>query len=257
MGVKTKAFGPPAWIVFEGIASMIDTCLSSDHFENKDKMRRLALEFFTLLGFVVPCIYCRISYQMFTDPVTCDSDMSIHRLLMLMNGAQRYVYNLHNCVNNKLKKQELERHWRSADLDEIQRRWSAYTPTFSDVLERARQRSVVTQEWWLSLITLLSYVMCDYRAEECQYIYRFFIVLGELFSLVPGPRLTVISKHYIDAIKRTSKLWDANMDLSTRFDIVWSIRKYVFTSQQWSGGPTRRDLESECKAQIVGCATAP
>lgn len=254
MGVKTKAFGPPAWIVFEGVASLIDTCLAYNHFEHKDKMRKLAIEFFTLVGFIVPCIYCRISYQMFTDPVTCDAEMSIHRLLMLRNGAQRYVYNLHNCVNNKLKKQEQERVWRSTELQAIEQRWAAYIPSFEAMVDRATARSIVTEEWWTAAIEFLAYVMCDYRPEECRYIYRFFIVLGEIMALVPGPRLTVISKHYIDALKRTCQLWDVNMDVSARFDIVWTIRKYVFNSMSWPiATVTRKQFESQCTAQIVGC----
>lgn len=251
MGIKTTAFGPPTWIVLEGLAEMYDKCMTLE-MPDKILLKKHIREFFYLFGFVLPCIYCRISYQMFTNPETCDADVSIDRMLLLKDGAKRLVYNLHNCVNKKLRQQELEKVWRSTDKKQIEKRWDTYIPTYEEAVKK-RFVSIKTKQFWIAMIQFMAYVMCDYRAEDCQHIYRMFILLGEILNLIPNQAIAELNRSYIVSLKKTAHLWEPHMDISTRFDIVWSIKKHIFTTCNWSSPFQRQQFERECRKHIVGC----
>jgi hypothetical protein len=90
MGVRTKVFGPYAWLVFEGVARFYDDYMAHE----TDpilcaEMTSYLKEFFFLIGFVLPCVYCRISYQGFTDPSDPDNHTTdMYKMLLLKDGLQ-------------------------------------------------------------------------------------------------------------------------------------------------------------------------
>jgi len=92
-GLITKIWGPPAWDLFHAIQFGYPINPTP---EQKDDY----LNYFRFLGKVLPCIFCRNSYQEFIGsdgdcPLTIDVMKSRETLT-------RWGYSLHNRVNKKL-----------------------------------------------------------------------------------------------------------------------------------------------------------
>ena len=96
MGVKTKIFGPKAWLFLEGIACFIDDYIQH---EEDDKlvceMRDMARELFFLFSFVLCCVFCRISYREFTYAIhPSNKGLDINRMVMQTDGVKKLVLSL-------------------------------------------------------------------------------------------------------------------------------------------------------------------
>lgn len=87
--MNTKKWGPHAWTFLHCIA-----------YNYKKKDRTLYRNFFILLGEMLPCKYCRISYQYFIK------EKPINKYLNVSDGVFRWLYEIHNLVNNKLRCQK-------------------------------------------------------------------------------------------------------------------------------------------------------
>lgn len=94
---SVKHFGPPLWESLFHIAVGYD--VNTEPTQIKDRHYKI---FFSSLGHVLGCKYCRISYQKFFK------QLNIERYLGQKRGLLRFVYDLKNMVNEKLWKQEHE-----------------------------------------------------------------------------------------------------------------------------------------------------
>lgn len=254
MGVRTKKWGPPSWLVFEGLARFYDDYMirEKDHLL-RCEMTTMVRELFFLVGFVVPCVYCRISYQGFTDPEHPEPTTDIHKFLALKNGAKRLVYNLHNRVSKKLRDQEREKYAaQPTKLSEINRKWKNHQPTYEEALKQ-KFPSVSSFRFWNAVMVFLGYIMCDFRTDEAVFIYNFFWGLGKVLSRAHQPALRRLAAIYAQGLEETLPLWNHIMPLSKRLDIVWIIQKRVFRSQGWKFKHTRYSFEKTCQEAIVGC----
>ena len=91
-GLMTKIWGPHMWIALQSVAFGYPVNPTSDQ---KEQYKI----FFKYLGFVLPCIYCRQSYQFFiTDGQTKLDD----NIFESRDTLTKWVYNIHNRVNHKL-----------------------------------------------------------------------------------------------------------------------------------------------------------
>jgi hypothetical protein len=254
MGVRTKVWGKMAWIVFEGMGRFYDEYIEEEDDETKrGEMREMMIEFMFLIGFVLPCVYCRISYQEFTDPSKPESSgTDIHRMLSLKNGGKQLIYNLHNRVNKKLRDQEREKASSPSEIEKVNQKWREYAPSFEDALKH-RFPSVSSKRFWNSLVIFFALIMCDFRPDESCYIYRFFLVIARMLTRAHDKSHEQMAKVYMFALTESLPLWKRDMTLTERIDIVWIIKKYVFSVHEWTFDRTRKSFEDKCKESIVGC----
>jgi len=255
MGVITRVFGPRAWLVLEGVARFFDDYMAHESDELlRAEMTSFMKEFFFLTGFVLPCIYCRISYQEFTDPSDPDNhNTDLYHMLMLKDGAKKLVYNLHNRVSRKLRDQEREKFQDDfKKLEEVNAEWKQKHISFDEAI-KTRFPSVVSRRFWNAMVVFLALIMCDFRSEESCYIFRFYWVIGKMLDRAHRPPEVKFARVYACALEQTLPIWKYDMPLSTRMDIVWTIKKYVFSVRDWPFNHTRHSFEEKCKTAIVGC----
>lgn len=229
MGVQTKKFGRFAWIVLETLACAYDEC-----FENKiPSIRAMRCDFaclLYLLGFLLPCVYCRVSYREFTNKGNPDTD--IDRMLKL-GKARLLVYNLHEMVNEKLYQQAVY------ENKPVVRTRIAF--------EDVPLRSIDSFCFWESLLVFLGYVMCDYREEWKSYMCDFLTHLDHMIQ-VASP-----NKPFHKSVTSMEKEWTT---LESRLRDVWDLMAPVAKSRKWKFAVTWSGYKKICVSGIVAkCGT--
>ncbi len=94
-GMMTKVWGPPGWLFLHSIAFGYPYAINptnQDHAYKQDHYKT----FFNMIGYVLPCKYCRQSYIEFIR------EMPIDNYLDSRENLCRWLYIIHNKVNNKL-----------------------------------------------------------------------------------------------------------------------------------------------------------
>ena len=92
MGMLTKIWGPGAWILFHCIA------FNYPLQPTKEQKQQYKI-FFKYIGYVLPCKYCRDSYQKFIKEPGTKLNYSV---LKNRDTLSRWAYRIHNKVNKKL-----------------------------------------------------------------------------------------------------------------------------------------------------------
>jgi hypothetical protein len=247
MGVKTKVFGKYAWLMFEGFGRIYDEYMAIEtDVRLRQEMASMTKELFFLIGFILPCVYCRISYRGFIS-----TEINIDEMLLLKNGGKKLVYRLHNRVTKKLWDQDLEKYAGNDEkLQEIHEKWTKYSITYEEAL-RTKYPAFDSYRFWNATIVFLALIMCDYREEDSCHIYRFFWVIGRILCRIQSPH--PLSLAYAEGLAKTLPLWKSNPTLSDRIDIVWVLKNHVFDVYKWQFSRTRKTFEDICKTAIVGC----
>ena len=96
-GLMTKIWGPPGWLFLHCVTMGYPYEINkSDPKHLLEKMKQK--KFFESLGNVLPCVYCRESYNNFIkkQPLTDD-------ILNSREKLAKWFYDIHNLVNKKLK----------------------------------------------------------------------------------------------------------------------------------------------------------
>ena len=93
-GLITSIWGPPTWESFHSITFGYPITPI-------DKQKKDYMEYFRLLGKVLPCIYCRQSYDKFITDVNQDTLLSIDKMES-RETLTRWGLALHDAVNKKL-----------------------------------------------------------------------------------------------------------------------------------------------------------
>lgn len=88
-------WGPALWRVLSSFAAGLKDALGEKQLPDE------AVTLFSVMGGVLPCTYCRASYQEFTRQLLHSSNLSA----LLCADLPRFVYDLHNKVNDKLDAQ--------------------------------------------------------------------------------------------------------------------------------------------------------
>lgn len=102
-GIKTAFWGPHAWaFLFSMIAGAYPVRVDS---RNKDhiKIVKSMQNILNALRYTLPCSYCRTSYGRFIKELPMTNYAGSRREMM------KWLYQLHDKVNQKLMKQERER----------------------------------------------------------------------------------------------------------------------------------------------------
>lgn len=90
-GMMTKIWGPPMWIALHTISFGYPESPTR-------KQKKDYLNLFTVIGQCLPCKYCRESYEKFIQ----EDDTDLKKSLDNRNSLTRWLYRIHNKVNNKL-----------------------------------------------------------------------------------------------------------------------------------------------------------
>ncbi len=252
MGVKTRIWGPYAWTVFETIAVVVDYVLKYSRSKKiKQKAKKLFLKFVVLIGYILPCIHCRRSFKKFTNVKKPKVD--IERFMTLQDGAKQIIYALHNRVNLKLKTQEIEKYKHDKrKLKDVLLKWDNHYITFEDAL-RLRFKSADHKHFWHSLVAFEGLIMCDFRSEDAEAIFQFFVIVSEILNLSSQSKVKKINNIYKHALVLTSEKWRNDMSFNDRMNIVWGIYKLVFGYNNWKLDHTFDTFRQRCKSSIVGC----
>ncbi len=94
--MNTTAFGPPGWRFMFFVAFGYDLNETPKNIKNIHYKK-----FFKSIGNVLCCKYCRASYSIFYDKLNIND-----YFLLPEYGLVKFVYDLKELVNNKLRKQE-------------------------------------------------------------------------------------------------------------------------------------------------------
>ena len=91
-GFQTRVFGPAGWLFMHSIAQNYP-------WKPTDEQKQNYLMFFTSVGNVLPCRYCRESYQDFIKDPDTALNMSVMKSRLTLT---KWLYDIHNKVNKKL-----------------------------------------------------------------------------------------------------------------------------------------------------------
>jgi hypothetical protein len=126
-GLMTRLWGPSGWLFLHcvtfGYPYKIDPT-KPEHLEKQNDYYR----FFYYLGKVLPCKYCRNSYMEF---FTQNSPM---KHLGNRRDLAKWLYDVHNLVNDKLGVPECER----PSFEEIEERYQSFRAACKPISEKER-----------------------------------------------------------------------------------------------------------------------
>ena len=109
-GMLVKTWGPPGWVFLHCIAQNYPQ-------EPTEEQKRNYLSFFKSVGDVLPCRYCRESYQQYIkEPSTRLS----HNVMKSRQTLSRWLYDIHNKVNKKLSVTN------APSFDEVTRKYESF-----------------------------------------------------------------------------------------------------------------------------------
>ena len=106
-GLIAKIWGPPGWLFLHcitmGYPEYIENNPRKKNYHEHQERKLSTKEFFILIGDVLPCGACRISYKEFIEEHPIDDHLNSREDL------SRWFYDIHNLVNNKLDVPKKER----------------------------------------------------------------------------------------------------------------------------------------------------
>ena len=119
--MDTRFWGPPAWVMLHTIAQGF----------NKDNESAFKT-FYSNLRNVLPCIYCRNSFSEFLEkcPIRTGSRREFNK----------WLYAIHNLVNDKLRKQGLVQ-WNNPSFADVDARYRAMYSAVYDHLNTCKSKS--------------------------------------------------------------------------------------------------------------------
>lgn len=172
--MQTAKWGPPGW----NFLHCLPLC-SSDQWSPEEK--RQWIDFFDLLRLILPCKYCRASYQKFIadDPLQASLD-SGSAAGHCQVGMARWLWTLHNKVNLKLDKQQC-------------------AEFFSKCCQLNQRPDVWEDNFWKFVLTIVwNYKPEDWRTDAYR---RFFGIIPTVLARTPlGQRLNqCLNKHRLSS----------------------------------------------------------
>jgi len=99
-GLSTKHWGAPAWYFLFSCVMGYPPKIDATNENIKEQFKIM----FTSLGYTMPCIHCRNSYNQFL------SELPIDQFLVGRIELMRWLYTIRDKVNNKLIKQEHDKY---------------------------------------------------------------------------------------------------------------------------------------------------
>lgn len=128
-GMMTKIWGPPGWFFLHVITFGYPDEIN---LENKDRIIHYA-NFFNSLGHVLPCKYCRNSYNEYIKEYPVESFLESREALT------RWLYIIHNKVNDKLGIPECDR----PSFEEVKSKYEQYRAKCKQTSDKERDERLI------------------------------------------------------------------------------------------------------------------
>ena len=114
-GMMTRVWGPPGWLFLHSVT--FGYPVKINQWDYKDNLKRMEYRnFFKNLGKILPCRYCRESYDKFYQ------EEPIDKFLDSRKSLTKWFYNIHNKVNNKLGVPKCD----IPSFEEIEKQYESY-----------------------------------------------------------------------------------------------------------------------------------
>ena len=223
--MDTRFWGPPAWILLHTLAYHYNPNLKLEY--------RL---FFDNLKYVLPCIYCRASFIEYTERLPIDTYLDNRDDLF------KWLYEIHNMVNDKLRSQGLV-NWENPSLEEITQIYSQISIDLN--LCKTRDKSIMG---W-NFLYCVAFVYPENGkdiAQTNQYhgYLTFFNILGKI---LPG-NYKLLYNEYL-----------SNNQIIIALDSRQSLKKWVYTLERFMNAyfkihcDTFVDIEDLIESYRAGC----
>lgn len=128
-GIMTKVWGPPGWFFLHAVTFGYPYEINS---ENIDRVRHYA-NFFNSLGHVLPCKYCRNSYNEYL------SELPVENFLKSRKDLTLWLYLIHNKVNDKLGVAECDR----PSFEEVENKYEQYRASCKQTTDKERSDRLI------------------------------------------------------------------------------------------------------------------
>ena len=99
--MDTKFWGPPGWVFLHTFTFNYPWKIDHKKPEHRER-KKYTKQLFENLQFTLPCKHCRASFKQFLKELPIEPHLRSRRALT------RWFYDMHNKVNAKLRKQEME-----------------------------------------------------------------------------------------------------------------------------------------------------
>ena len=126
-GMMTKVWGPAGWLFLHCITFGYPYKINPNKTEDIEKMKKYK-DFFTLVGDVLPCKYCRESYKDFLKENPIEQHMRTRK------EFTKWFYDIHNKINHKLGVPECE----IPSFEDVTREYEMYRAKCKKTTEQER-----------------------------------------------------------------------------------------------------------------------
>lgn len=128
-GMMTKVWGPPGWFFLHSVTFGYPDEINP---ENVDRVRHYA-NFFNSLGHVLPCKYCRNSYNEYI------TELPVEHFLKSRKDLTLWLYLIHNKVNDKLGIPECDR----LLFEEVENKYEQYRAKCKQTTDKERSDRLI------------------------------------------------------------------------------------------------------------------
>ena len=156
--MSTKKWGPHAWIFLSAVALGFHLQEKTNPVAKKKHYK----SFFALLRYTLPCSFCRDSYQDYFRKLNIEKYMDSKKQWCMI----RFVYDLKECVNKKLRKQEKKL------FDDQFKKLPAHKKADKAYVQRLRKRIFTTKnspryEQFLKKVLEMRPKVCSNKIGSC------------------------------------------------------------------------------------------
>jgi hypothetical protein len=223
--MDTKFWGPDGWKLLHSI-----TVTYPDN-PNRD-IKSLYSTFFNSISHVLPCIYCRISFAEYIEELPVDGYLNNSKDL------SKWLYLIHNKVNEKLRKQKLNLK-KNPKPDIIHRRYVKYVNDVNN-----NRKSAPGFDFLYSIVFNFTYTRDKIKSYRIEQYEIFFTLLGLIlpFKLLKEIYVSHIVKNVLILKKQCNhslKLWLHQLELTYKMyidDNCLCFKKTCMNIEQYKVG---------------------
>lgn len=129
-GLMTKIWGPPGWLFLHSVTFGFPD--DPNHPDHKHRVKHYA-NFFNSLGYVLPCKYCRDSYNEYIQ------ELPIEPFLESRARIIEWLFTIHEKVNDKLGVPHCDR----PSLEEVKERFEKYRANCKQTTDKERNDRLI------------------------------------------------------------------------------------------------------------------
>jgi hypothetical protein len=174
--MDTRFWGPDGWKLLH--------CIAQNYPENPSNTEKDTYSiFFESIKYVLPCIYCRISYTQYID------ELPIVKYLNNKKGLTKWIYLIHNKVNDKLRKQGLL-HYEDPSYDSVYKLYKNYLIEVNNNIEKI--------PGWDFIYSIIFNYPLSYTQIETIRMYNYIIFFRYLGFVIPFKQVRELYNDYMN-----------------------------------------------------------